>query len=267
MKIVLILSVVILFYSCKENHNPEESDSHTVETHQESTSHNLIEANSYQHPDGTICHAQSPINILSFSNNSKGMHNITFNFKDEINAIENLGHTIQLDFKKGSTVTVDDEVFQFKQLHFHTPSEHLLDGVRYPMEMHMVNTLQGQKEGETPQFLVISILFKMGKESMFIDEFINTIPNTIPNADDTKEIETGKVLIKDLISEKPEEILDSYYHYIGSLTTPPYTESVRWYVSKHIFEASPDQIKKILDIEGENARQVQSLNDRELESN
>lgn len=263
MRILLFLSIVIVFFSCEENHIPEGHESSEVEFQEEGMTHNLIEAQSYQHPDGTICHAQSPINILSFNKNNKGMHNITFNFKDEINAIENLGHTIQLDFKIGSTITVDNEVFQFKQLHFHTPSEHLLDGVRYPMEMHLVNTLQDQKEGETPQFLVISILFKMGKESRFIDEFINTIPE----AKDTKEIETGTILIKDLISEKPEEILDSYYHYVGSLTTPPYTESVRWYVSKHIFEASPDQIKKILDIEGENARQVQSLNDRELESN
>ncbi len=262
MRLILILSMVVLCFSCKEKHNPKETKPHT-EAHAETKEANIVEEHSYKHSDGTICHAQSPINILTFRDNSAGKHNITFNFKDEINAIENLGHTVQLDFKEGSTITVDEEVFEFKQLHFHTPSEHLVDGIQYPMEMHMVNTLQGQKEGETPQYLVIGILFKMGEDSTFINEFINSIPE---EAHSTKSVMPGEVVIRDLVSEKPEEVLDSYYHYMGSLTTPPYTESVRWYVSKPIFEASPEQIKKILEIEGANARQVQSLNERELES-
>ena len=149
-------------------------------------------------------------------------------------------------------------------MHFHTPSEHLIDGVTFPMEMHMVHTLQGQKEGEETEYLVIGILFKMGKESPFINEFLGSIPE---EAHMKKEVPAGVIKVADLISEKPENVLDHYYHYRGSLTTPPYTESVRWYVSKHIFEGSPEQIKTILAIEGPNARQVQGLNDRELESN
>jgi len=223
----------------------------------------IIEEISHQHQDGTICHAQSPINILSFNADENGMHNITFDFKDEINAIENLGHTVQLDFNEGSTLTVDDEIFDFKQLHFHTPSEHLIDGVTYPMEMHMVNTLKNHNNDEDPQFLVVGILFKMGKENTFISEFIDSIPK---KENELTEVSIGDVRVFDLLSEMPQNILNNYYHYNGSLTTPPYTESVRWYVSKTIFEASPSQIKRILEIEGANARQVQALNDRKLES-
>ncbi|NER13214.1 carbonic anhydrase family protein [Leptobacterium flavescens] len=265
-KLIAILFMTVFLFGC----NPKKEEH--KETEKEKTEHQstekepaaILEEGSYVHPDGTICHAQSPINILSFNADSQGMHNITFNFKDEINAVENLGHTVQLDFKEGSTITVDGETFNFRQLHFHTPSEHLIDGVTYPMEMHMVNTLQDQKEGETPQFLVIGALFKMGKESKFISEFINSIPE---EEHEKTEVIPGQILVGDLFSERPEDVLDSYYHYMGSLTTPPYTESVRWYVSKHIFEASPQQIKRILEIEGANARHVQSLNDRTLESN
>ena len=128
----------------------------------------------------------------------------------------------------------------------------------------MVNTKQTNKEEETPQYLVIGVLFKMGEKSTFIDEFINTIPK---ESHSKKEVTPGQILISDLVKEKPSHILDNYYHYKGSLTTPPYTESVRWYISKHIFEASPKQIQTILKIEGANARQIQSLNDRKLESN
>ena len=106
---------------------------------------------------------QSPINILSQHANIVGKHSITIHFNDEINAIENLGHTVQLDFKEGSTITADGKRYEFKQLHFHTPSEHLIDGMIFPMEMHIVNTLTHASEKAPPEYLVIGVLFKMGK--------------------------------------------------------------------------------------------------------
>ena len=114
---------------------------------------------------------QSPINILS-KQTEAGRHNITLNFKDEINKVDNLGHTIQLDFKEGNTITIDQKTYEFKQLHFHTPAEHLIDGITYPMEMHMVNTLRGG----TAEYMVVAFHFKMGKENKFINEFLNLIP-------------------------------------------------------------------------------------------
>jgi carbonic anhydrase len=169
-----------------------------------------------------------------------------------------------LDFEEGSSITVDDESFDFKQLHFHTPSEHLIDGITYPMEMHMVNTLKNHDNDEDPQFLVIGVLFKMGMESKFIAEFLDSVPK---EENKLAKVAIGAIRISDLLSEMPQNVLNSYYQYNGSLTTPPYTESVRWYVSKMVFEASPAQIKSILEIEGSNARQVQGLNNRKLESN
>jgi len=270
MKFTTVLFSAIMLLACAETeHKSEEGQQKehrsTEEPHSEETvATGFVEQKEFIHEDGSICKAQSPINILSFTDNTRGMHNITFHFNDKIKAVENLGHTVQLDVSQGSTVTIDGETFDFKQMHFHTPSEHLIDGVTYPMEMHMVHTLQGQKEGEETEYLVIGVLFKMGEQSAFIDEFIGAIPK---EAHTKNEVVTGVVKVADLISEKPEDVLDSYYHYMGSLTTPPYTESVRWYVSKHIFEGSPEQIKTILAIEGANARQIQGLNDRELESN
>lgn len=56
-----------------------------------------------------------------------------------------------------------------------------------------------------------------------------------------------------------------YYQYRGSLTTPPYTESVEWLVLKDVFEASPEQIQRINQLEGDNARRVQALYNRVVE--
>jgi carbonic anhydrase len=58
-------------------------------------------------------------------------------------------------------------------------------------------------------------------------------------------------------SEKLLDEIHTSYYYKGSLTTPLYTESVNWYVMKRIIEASLEQIMKINEIEGDNARHIQ----------
>jgi carbonic anhydrase len=198
---------------------------------------------------------QSPINIISTVNDD-GKHQITMYFTDEINKIENLGHTIQLDFKEGSTITQNDTTYNFKQCHFHTPSEHQIDGMTYPMEMHIVNIMPNENKDATPQYLVVGVLFKEGKENKFIADFINAIPK---EEHGTKEVKTGTVKLADLFGSVEDEIKGHYYYYRGSLTTPPYTESVRWHITKHIFEASAEQIETINKMEGNNARHVQAL--------
>ncbi|MDR4505748.1 MAG: carbonic anhydrase family protein [Candidatus Scalindua sp.] len=201
---------------------------------------------------------QSPINILS-DQSETGKHNVTFNFKGQINKVENLGHTVQLDFEPGSTVNVDGKIFQFRQIHFHTPAEHLIDGITYPMEMHVVNTLVGQTEEETTEYLVFSFLFKMGRENRFIAEFIHLIPG---DKNESEDVSMGTVNLRSLIDNNPDynrkEVLNSYFFYKGSLTTPPYTESVNWFVMKTIIDASPEQIQEINRIEGDNARRIQA---------
>jgi len=194
---------------------------------------------------------QSPINILSAETNTLNKHKITLNYQNKINAIENLGHTIQLDFEEGSTISLDGMTYLFKQMHFHTPSEHLIDGMTFPMELHIVNYLAPKNKTDTPHYLVIAILFKMGKENKFMSEFLNLIPKEVNT---TTQLTAGHVGLHDLLSG---HINNDFYHYKGSLTTPPYTESVNWLVLKTIITASPEQIRTINNIEGNNARHIQ----------
>jgi carbonic anhydrase len=205
---------------------------------------------------------QSPINITS-SVNATGKHHITLYFKDEVNKVENLGHTVQLDFSEGSVIVQDDTTFAFKQCHFHTPSEHLVDGMTFPMEMHIVNIMPNEDKTATPQYLVFGVLFKVGKENPFINDFLSAIPK---EEHSSSAVKAGTVKLADLFGAIPKEIQGNYYNYRGSLTTPPYTESVRWYIAKHIFEASADQIEAINKIEGNNARHVQALYGRSVSS-
>jgi carbonic anhydrase len=47
----------------------------------------------------------------------------------------------------------------------------------YPMEMHIVSVLKDSNAKNNPQYLVIGLLFKMGRENKFIKEFFNEIPS------------------------------------------------------------------------------------------
>jgi carbonic anhydrase len=217
----------------------------------------------YASPRHTDKLAQSPIDIISLKTDKAGKEQISFAFHSDINAAKNLGHTIELEFKEGSTCDVNGKVYVCKQFHFHTPSEHLVDGITFPMEMHIVNILSDSVNVNKTSYLVLSVLFKIGAENKFIKEFLNKIPNEEGEAN---TLQTGDVRLDDLFSQFKGNDIKSYYTYQGSLTTPPFTESVQWVILKHIVEASEDQIMTIEKMEGNNARHVQAINDRKIYS-
>jgi carbonic anhydrase len=202
---------------------------------------------------------QSPVNILSDSTIGESGQPITFTFNTGITAVENLGHTIQLDFKEGSITTASGKTYYSKQFHFHTPSEHLIDGMTFPMEMHIVNILKDSANEKTPRYLVIAVLFKMGHENKFLTEFLNAIPA----GEEKDSLAPGTVNFEDLVKSIPNND-QGYFSYKGSLTTPPFSETVDWIVKKHILEASPEQIYTIEKMEGDNARHVQALYTRKI---
>ena len=205
--------------------------------------------------------AQSPINIISHNADKAGKDQLSVNFHSVISAVENLGHTIQIDFREGSTCIVNGKGYSSKQFHFHTPSEHLVDGMTFPMEMHIVSILNDSNKTEKPSYLVVAVLFKMGVENNFLKEFLNKVPD---KEGDKNELSSSEVKLEDLLSQIPKNEVKTFYTYKGSLTTPPYTESVQWIILKHVIEASEEQIMRIEEMEGNNARHVQALNARKV---
>ena len=216
----------------------------------------------YALPNETTNGAQSPINIISSKTSSEKQEQLTFSFQTYIEAAENLGHTIQVDFKPGSSCLVNGNQYSTRQFHFHTPSEHLIDGMTFPMEMHIVSVLNDSNNA-SPSYVVVGILFKMGAENKFMKEFLNKIPH---EEGGKTELKTGEANLQDLLMLIPKDQQHSYYTYHGSLTTPPYTETVHWVIVKSVVEASEDQIMAIEKLEGNNARHVQALHDRKVYS-
>jgi len=269
-----IIIIISLMAACKDsgkNENLKDTVAHSEQNHFTDSGNNIVKseapdasakvAQGYAMPRLDEKLSQSPINILSDSTLTDTNQQVSIKYGTDITEIENLGHTIQLDFKAGNDFTVGGKTFTSRQFHFHTPSEHLIDGLTYPMEVHIVNILKDSDTTKSPQYLVVAFLFKMGKENQFLKEFLNKIPEEERNS----SLPDGKVKFGDLFSQISNKVISGgYYSYKGSLTTPPYSESVTWIVNKYILEASPEQILTIEKLEGENARYLQALHARKV---
>lgn len=164
------------------------------------------------------------------------------------NIIDN-GHTIQVNVDTGSTITYAGKEFHLKQFHFHTPSEHMINGNHMPMEMHLVH------QSDDGALAVVGVLIKEGKESN--PNFDKIIANFPAAKGESKHL-TDHVLTLPL--HLPKDI--SAYHYTGSLTTPPCSENVQWLVLKETISLSKAQIEAFSTRIGPNNRPVQPLNDR-----
>jgi len=202
---------------------------------------------------------QSPVNILS-GQAEHGKHTIEHRGLNEAEVVKNLGTTVEVGFGRGITTEFDGHAYEFMQLHFHTPAEHLIDGITYPMEMHLVHSRPGPAADGPPAYLVISILVRMGAPNRFLAEFLDAVPKEAG-----KSAQVDDVFFRDAFPSSFNFESIHYLHYRGSLTTPPYSESVDWLVAKEVIEAAPIQIQRINVLEGDNARHVQALYSREID--
>ena len=190
---------------------------------------------------------QSPINLEGFTESD--LPAINFNYKLVSSEILNNGHAIQTNVKNGSTITVDNITFELKQFHFHNPSENNINSKSYPLEAHFVHTSKG---GE---LAVIAVMFEEGKENQALKELWAKMPNHIG--------EQHQIDAKALDALLPKE--RDYYRFNGSLTTPPCTEGVRWFVMKNSVTLSKTQIeilKKVM--HHHNNRPIQLTNARTI---
>ncbi|DBA01428.1 TPA: hypothetical protein N0F65_007325 [Lagenidium giganteum] len=150
------------------------------------------------------------------------------------------GSNFQINWKskEHNYLKINGKVFHTVQFHFHTPSEHTINGKQMDMEFHLVH------QADDGNLAVIALFFQEGDENKFLAQFC--------------KLSIGKIQGDHL------NLLDGdYFRYRGSLTTPPYPEGVEWIVLRDVAEASRAQLDAFRDaLDGPNAREVQPLNER-----
>lgn len=167
---------------------------------------------------------QSPIHLYSEDATVPDIH---FHYIPEPLEEIDTGHSVEQPGNRQETMTLDGVGYHLEQFHLHHPSEHVVDGSYFPMEMHFVH------KSDSGEVAVVGVFFVEGAENEPLKQFFLNLPARKQTIDPPYMIDLGAIL--------PGSI--SAYTYTGSLTTPPYTEGVHWVVFAQPVSASPEQIE------------------------
>jgi carbonic anhydrase len=161
---------------------------------------------------------QSPIDIVPANIHVASFFAPLFKYQPTPLKIENTGHYVEVPYDPTSYLYVGSQptdVYQLVQFHFHAPSEHTINGVRYDAELHLVHT---NAIGETA---VVGVLLSSSAAGLPIfDTIMGNSPFSPGEIELHEEVNVGDLL----------PFRRGFYRYDGSLTTPACTESVQWFV-------------------------------------
>ena len=193
--------------------------------------------------------SQSPLNIRGPFVKTRTV--VTADYKEGPLKLLNNGHTIQINVAPGSKLRIDGVAYELLQFHFHRPSEEKIDGKPMAMVVHFVHK---NAEGK---LAVLGVLLKEGNENPGIKTLWTHMP-----------LEEGPEVAPEGVGFNPGNLLPrefDFYSYEGSLTTPPCTEGVRFFILKSTVNVAKEQVAAFPF--KRNARPVQEPNGREISTN
>ena len=195
--------------------------------------------------DGTH---QSPVNIDTAG--VARMPSLAVHYKVSLVHLDVDGQLVRATYGEGSYITIGKERFDLRHFDLHTPSEHRIAGRDFPMEIQFVHeNAQGRKA-------IVSVLSVAGEDNLAARELLERLPEA-PHG----RMGDPRILMnaRDLLPENTR-----YFRYTGSLTKPPCTEEVDWFVLQTPVPYAVDQISRLYRVVGGNARPVQARNGRFL---
>lgn len=194
--------------------------------------------------DGT---AQSPIDLTDAT--AVQVPDLALDYGTAGVVLTDNGHTVQADEEPGAAaLTVDGHVYELAQFHLHEPAEHTVDGTTYDAELHLVHKDAGGA------IAVVGVLLTVGAENEALAPYFDALPTQVGATAEVPALDLAAVLPTDRSS----------YRYSGSLTTPPCTEGVSWFVLATPVEVSADQLAAFRSVIEPNNRPVQDGHGREL---
>ena len=193
---------------------------------------------------------QSPIDIPDATARKGDFPTLLFNYKPSAVRVVDNGHTIQANYDPGSSFAVGDSRYELLQFHFHKPSEEKINGRAHDMVAHMVH------KGADGKLAVLAVLLDAGNKP---NPVVKAVMDNVPKEKGKEVASNAKINAADLLPNDK-----GYYSFAGSLTTPPCSESVTWYVFKTPTTVSPDTLARFGKMYPMNARPVQPLNGRDI---
>lgn len=194
--------------------------------------------------------AQSPIDIVTReavpATREEPATLVLSHTRAPVEAVVDNGHAVEVETHATQAI-IRGRHFMLSQFHFHAESEHTLDGRHYPLEGHFVFKAQDGR------LAVIGVMYQAGRGNPQVQALLDDLSHKT-RAPGQHEIDINGLL----------PVRRGYYHYLGSLTTPPLTENVEWYVLPAPVTMSQRQIDVFLAHYRRNNRHIQPLNGRPL---
>ena len=229
-------------------------------------------------PIPSVSHSPSPLSIhwddlhsaVSSSSSSQ-------NSSSSLHDVVNTGHSIQVRFDDTqSHVTWQGVQYKLAQFHFHAPSEHSVGGVRQDMELHLVHL------SEAGQALVVGVLIgadpheeeeEAERKKAGVDagnsasDFLRALTWThLPSSPSSARTSSQPLLylLAQRLSSSSSASSPSFWSYPGSLTTPPCSEGVKWFVHTQPLHISTAELSAYTRLFKQTARPVQPLHERSV---
>ncbi len=198
-------------------------------------------------------HEQSPIDIRGAHLN-KALAPIEFHYLAAPVILENTGHAIVARVNPGSYIVAGGVRYDLIQYDFHHPSEETVKGKLSDMSIHL---LHKSADGKLAM-VAVRLIEDQNRPNALLATLWEHLPKTAGATEKITElINPGGLLPADR----------GYWTYMGSLTTPPCTEGVRWFIFEQQTTLSRDQLRAFQYIYKVNTRELQDPNGRRIEAN
>jgi carbonic anhydrase len=207
-------------------------------------------------PAYKLCSAgkeQSPIDIRGAKLN-KALEPIEFHYMAASVELENTGNTVRINVKPGSYIVAGGVRYDLQQFHFHHPGEEAVNGKLTDMDAHLVHKSADGK------LAVLAV--RLSEDRGDANAVLAALWQHLPTAPGTTEKDTDMI--------NPGGLLPGdrgYWTYLGSLTAPPCTEGVRWFVFEQPVSISRTQLRAFAALYRINSRPLQDTHGRKIEAN
>ncbi|CAB4274930.1 unnamed protein product [Prunus armeniaca] len=180
--------------------------------------------------------SQSPIDLrdgIATKVNSSLEH-FKVSYKPAEAKIENEGPVIAIVWEgDAGSISINGTDYILRQCHWHSPSEHSINGKRYDLELHMVHRAQNNNVA------VVGFLYKIGEPNPFLSEVTKEIASM---TDVEKDVQLGVIDPRKMKEAQTGLLVSKFYRYMGSFTTPPCTEGVTWTINEQVLSVSKSQV-------------------------
>ncbi|KVI12006.1 hypothetical protein Ccrd_009562 [Cynara cardunculus var. scolymus] len=168
---------------------------------------------------------QSPVNIVR-SKCVSGRHlkplDVEYSLAANATLVDNLFNVAMKFDGNVGVLRLNDKNFSFIQMHWHSPSEHQLDGVRYDAELHLVH------KADDGGIAVIAVLYRYGHPDPLLTKIQSKLAQLMKVVHHSSSHEQPQVPLGTFTTKQIRKHTRKYYRYVGSFSTPPCTEGVIW---------------------------------------